>query len=201
MKKIILASNNKHKIEEIKDLLKGYKIYSLADINFQEDIEETAETFEGNALLKAKAILNFAKNLDYDYILADDSGLCVEALGGAPGVYSARYAGEHDDEANRQKLLDKLQNKSNRFAQFVCCLCLMEKNGNYQFFVGKTDGEILKEYRGDTSFCYDCLFFSKDLQKTFGEASSVEKNSVSHRARALEQLKEKLYFTNKEQVN
>ncbi|MBO4412423.1 MAG: non-canonical purine NTP pyrophosphatase, partial [Clostridia bacterium] len=105
------------------------------------------------------------------------------------------------DEANRQKLLDRLKNKDNRFAQFVCCLCLMEKDGTYQFFVGKTDGKILREYMGDTSFGYDCLFFSKDLQKTFGQASSAEKNSVSHRARALEKLKEKLESKNKEQVD
>ncbi|MBO4412829.1 MAG: non-canonical purine NTP pyrophosphatase, partial [Clostridia bacterium] len=107
MKKIILASNNKHKIEEIKAILKDFEVYSLNDINFYEDIQETGKTFEDNALIKAEAILNFAKNLEYDYILADDSGLCVDALNGEPGVFSARYYGDHNEQANRQKILDR----------------------------------------------------------------------------------------------
>ena len=170
MKKIILASNNAHKIEEIKCILKNFEILSLNDIGYYDDIVEDANTFEGNALLKAKAILNFAKDLDYDYILADDSGLCVNALGGDPGVMSARYAGEHgNNDANRNKLLENLKDKSDRTAYFCCCMCLMDKNGKYEFFVGKTEGEILKQNTGDTSFCYDCLFFSKDLKKAFEE--------------------------------
>ncbi len=193
MKKIILASNNKHKIEEIKAVLNCFEILSLKDIGFCDDIVEDANTFEGNALIKAKTILNFARNLEFDYILSDDSGLYVNALGGEPGVHSARYAGEHgNDDANRNKLLENLKNKNDRSAYFCCCLCLMNKDGNHEFFIGKTDGEILKENAGDTSFCYDCLFFSKDLKKSFGECSLEEKNSVSHRARALEKLKEKI---------
>ena len=193
MKKIILASNNKHKIKEIKEVLCDYEILSLNDIEYFDDIVEDADTFEGNSLLKAKAVFDFAKDIDYDYILADDSGLCVNALNGEPGVFSARYAGGHgDNEANRQKLLKNLEGKEDRSAYFICCMCLMNKKGEHEFFIGKTEGEILKEYRGDTSFGYDCLFFSKDLQKSFGEAKLEDKNCVSHRARALLKLKEKI---------
>ena len=124
-----------------------------------------------------------------DYIvLADDSGLCVDALNGEPGVYSARYAGGHgNNQANRDKLLSNLEGKD-RSAYFCCTIVVMYPDGTYKVFEGKTYGKITTEELGDKSFGYDCIFYSNDLNKTFGEASEEEKNSVSHRARALNQL-------------
>ena len=162
---------------------------TLKDVGFFDDIDETGETFEENALIKAKAVNQFlkSKNLKY-YVMADDSGLCVEALGGAPGVYSARYAGEHNDEANRAKLKNELLGKENRQAKFMTCLAFMKPNGEYITCIGETKGEILPKEQGSLEFCYDPLFYSYDLKKSFGEATEDEKNSVSHRGRAVQNL-------------
>ena len=190
MKKIVLASNNKHKIEEIKAIFKGYEILSMKDIGYLEDIVEDGNTFEENALIKAKTISKYLKekNMEYD-VLADDSGLCCEALDGAPGIFSARYAGEHgNNKANRDKLLKELKDK-NKNSYFLCSLVLYKTDDTYLTAEGKTYGSIIDEERGDTSFGYDCIFLSDDLGKTFGEATSEEKNKVSHRYRALVELK------------
>lgn len=193
---MVLASSNKHKIQEIGDMFsqnsstKGIKLLSLKEIGFDADIEETGETFLENSLIKATAIHKFlkSKNLDY-FVLADDSGLSVDALNGEPGVYSARYAGEHgDNESNRAKLLNKLGDKTNRKAKFVCMLVLMKPNGKWVSCVGETFGEITFKEMGNREFCYDCLFYSNDLKKTFGESTEEEKNSVSHRGRAVQKL-------------
>lgn len=192
MKTIIIASNNQHKLKEFQTMLKGQKILSLNDIGFTEDIDETGNTFEENATIKVQAILEFLnqKHQKYDFIIADDSGLCVPALGGAPGVYSARYAGGHgNDQANRDKLQIELNGKD-RYAYFICCIVLYNAKGKYYTFEGKTEGEISLEERGSKAFGYDCIFFSHDLQKTFGEATEEEKNSVSHRGRAIEKMKQ-----------
>lgn len=190
METIVLASNNAHKVKEIKELLNNYNILTLNDIEYFEEIEETGETFEENALIKAKTIHNYLKEKGLEYsVIADDSGLCVEALNGMPGVYSARYSGTHgDDQANRDKLQKELENKNSRDAYFVCDIVLYKPNGEYKVFTGKTYGEITHEELGCKDFGYDCIFYSKDLQKTFGEASQQEKNSVSHRGRALKKL-------------
>ena len=197
---VVLASTNKHKIQEIGEMFsqneatKNIKLLSLKDINFLDEIEETGETFLENSLLKARAVNAFLKekNLNY-YVLADDSGLSVDVLGGAPGVYSARFAGEHgDNQKNRDKLLFELKDKKNRSAKFVCTLVLMNFEGKYIFAVGETFGKITDREIGDTSFCYDCLFLSNDLKKTFGEATEEEKNSVSHRGRAVAKLIEEI---------
>ena len=193
---IVLASSNKHKIQEIGDMFstnqatKDIKILSLRDIEFFGDIEETGETFLENSLIKAKAINEYLKSKNLNYmVLADDSGLAVDALDGAPGVYSARFAGEHgDNEANRVKLLKELENKGDRSAKFVCTLVLMQPNGEYISCVGETFGRITHEEIGNREFCYDCLFYSNDLKKTFGESTEEEKNSVSHRGRAVQKL-------------
>lgn len=193
---MVLATSNKHKIQEIGDMFsknkatKNIKILSLKDIGFEGDIEETGETFLENALIKANAIHQFLKTKNFDYyVLADDSGLSVDALNGAPGVYSARYAGEDVDyQRNRDKLLKELENKSDRTAKFVCTLVLMKPNGEYIFCVGETFGTITQKEIGNTEFCYDCLFYSHDLKKTFGESTEEEKNSVSHRGRAVNLL-------------
>ena len=191
MKKLIIASNNKHKIKEFKEMFNEYEVMALEDIGYFDDIEENGETFLDNALIKARAVIDFLnkKGITAE-VIADDSGLCVEALNGEPGVYSARYAGEHGKtEENRQKLLRNLENVNNRNAFFCCCLVKMDSEGNYVFAEGKTYGKIIDEYRGKTDFGYDCIFYSNDLNKTFGEASDEEKNSVSHRGRAIRELR------------
>ena len=193
MKKIVLASNNKHKVKEIKEILKNVEILTLNDIEYYEQIAETGATYLENALIKARTISEYlkSKNLDYD-VLADDSGLCCVALNGAPGVYSARYAGEpSDSKANRDKLINELEAKE-KTAYFNCTLVLYHNNDTYEYTEGKTYGKIINEEIGDTSFGYDCIFMSDDLGKTFGEATDEEKNKVSHRYRALEQIEELL---------
>ena len=188
MKTIVVASNNEHKIKEIKEIIKNVKILTLKDINYFDDIEETGNTFLENALIKAKTVSEFLKEkgLEYD-VLSDDSGLCCEALNLAPGIYSARYAGDHDIVKNRKKLIKELNGKDKR-AFFNCVIVLYHINGDYIYKDGKTYGKIIEEERGDTSFGYDPIFYSDELNKTFGEATSDEKNSVSHRKRALEQI-------------
>ena len=189
MKKIVLASNNKHKVKEIKEILSDYDILTLNDISFYDDIVEDGETFLDNALIKAKAISKYIreKGLNYD-VIADDSGLCCNGLDGAPGVYSARYAGNHDDKANRNKIIEELKDKD-KSAYFVCCMVLYHPDDTYSSYEGTTSGVIISEERGKTDFGYDCIFLSDDLGVTFGEASDEDKNNVSHRKRALEKLK------------
>lgn len=193
MEKIILASNNSHKIKEFSQIFTDKQILSLSDIGYFEDIEETGDTFLENALIKAKTISTWLKQKNITAsVVADDSGLCVEALDGAPGVYSARYAGTHGNSAeNRKKLLDELKEKTNRKAHFLCTLVEFFPDGTYIAADGRTFGQITYEEFGDKSFGYDCLFLSDDLKKTFGQASSEEKNAVSHRNRAILQLIEK----------
>ena len=197
MEKIVLASANKHKIKEFNEILgNDFKILSLKDIGFDREIEETGTTLIQNAKLKATAVREFLKQNGQDYpVIADDSGLFVHLLGGKPGVYSARYSGDHNDQANRDKVLEELENKLDRTANFECVICYMSKK-DMKLFIGRTYGEITTEEIGDTSFGYDCIFYSADLEKTFGEATEEEKNSVSHRARAAQQLKKWLTPTN-----
>ncbi len=190
MKKIVFASNNAHKLKEVRAILSGFEVLSLRDIGFICDVEENGATLEANAKIKAYAIKEFCDKNELDYaIFSDDSGLFVNALGGEPGVFSARYAGSHDDEANRQKLLANLANKQDKTAYFECVICYV-CGENEHVFSGKTFGKILPEYQGDTSFGYDCVFWSDDLEKSFGEATEAEKDAVSHRGRAVELLKE-----------
>lgn len=191
MKKIVLASNNKHKIKEFKEILKTVEILTLNDIGFNEEIEETGKSFLENALIKAQTISKYlkSKGLDYD-VISDDSGICSIALDGAPGIYSARYAGIHgDSKANRDKLINDLQGKD-KTAYFTCTIVLYHIDGTYDYKEGRTYGKIIDEELGDTSFGYDSIFLSDDLGKTFGQATNEEKNKVSHRFRALEQIKE-----------
>ena len=188
---IVVASNNKNKLREIREILgdKFENIYSLSDLNIECDAEETAETFEGNALIKAKAVAELAKMP----ALSDDSGVCVEYLGGAPGVHSARYSGVHgNDEANIDTLLKNLENADNRRASFVSSVVLYYPSGETVTGRGETFGEILFERDGNCGFGYDPIFYSYELQKSFGKATEAEKNSVSHRAKALKDLLSKL---------
>lgn len=189
LKKIIVATGNRHKLCEIRGIFSEAEVVSASEAGFDEDTPETGETFEENALIKARAA---AKALNLP-ALADDSGLCVDALNGAPGIYSARYSGEHgNDKANREKLLSELLNIENRRARFRCAVALCFPCGEEINATGETCGEILREERGGNGFGYDSLFFSDDLKKSFAEASAEEKNAVSHRARALCALKEKI---------
>lgn len=192
MERLVLASNNKNKIREFREIFKDREILSLNDIGYFDEIEETGETFLENALIKASSISKYLKNKNIFFdVIADDSGLCVESLNGEPGVYSARYAGIHgDDTRNRQKLLNELKDKENRKAYFVCNIVLYKPDDTYINVEGRTYGTIADKERGSKTFGYDCLFLSDDLHKTFGEATSLEKNKVSHRARALEKLLE-----------
>ena len=189
MKKLIVATGNAGKLREIRELLAGkYEVIGMKEAGFSEEIEETGLTFRENALIKAKAV---SEALGAD-ALADDSGLCVEALGGAPGVFSARYAAHGDDKANRDKLLRVMRGEPNRRAKFVSAVVLCRTDGTYLACEGETRGKILREERGENGFGYDCIFESDDLKKSFGTATEEEKNAVSHRARALAALLKQL---------
>ena len=190
---IVLASSNKHKIEEIKNMLCGWNVVGLDEIGFEGEIDENGETFFENASIKAKAVYEYLKQKNIRAIVvADDSGLCVDALGGAPGVHSARYAGDHNFEAARAKLLRELEGAENRNAHFECTIVMIDENGNQKSFNGRVYGEILKEERGSKEFGFNCLFYSPELKKAFGEATIEERACVSHRARAVVQLKKYL---------
>ena len=189
--KLLIASNNKHKVAEIKKILSGKfdEIYSLAECGIDADPKETASDFLGNARIKAREI---ARHTDLA-VVADDSGLEVEALDGAPGVYSARYAGEPcSDERNNDKLLREMATITDRRARFVTCMVLRFPSGREMVGVGEVKGEILTERKGRNGFGYDPLFYSYELGKSFGEATDDEKNAVSHRARALSDLMRQL---------
>ena len=187
-KRIVLASGNSHKIKEISDMLPDYEIVGYKQLGFDFEIEEDGTTFYENALIKAKTVSD-ALNLP---ALADDSGICVDVLDGKPGIYSARYAGDGIDEHNNQLLLKNMQGQTNRKAKFVCCMVLYSPDGKIITATGETHGQILDKCYGENGFGYDPLFFSDDLQKCLGVASSEEKNTISHRYRAIKQLKEKL---------
>lgn len=198
MKKIVLATANPHKLQEMKELLEGLDIISLSDIGFNADIAETGRTTGENAKIKALTVLKFCKEHKFDYgVLADDSGLFVNSLHGEPGIYSARYAASHNEPANRKKLLERLGDSTDRTAYFECSMCYADRE-TVRLFVGRTYGTITKTEIGKTDFGYDCLFYSSDLKMTFGEATEEEKNSVSHRSRAIEKFK---HFLNKSNPN
>lgn len=186
MMKLVFATNNAHKLEEVSAMLgDAFELLSLNDIDCHTDIPETADTLEGNARLKASFIYrNYGMNC-----FADDTGLEVEALGGAPGVYSARYAGGegHDSEANMRKLLAKLKGKDNRKARFRTAISLI-LDGKEYLFEGIVNGEITTEKRGDSGFGYDPVFRPDGYEQTFAELGHEIKNQISHRARAVQKL-------------
>ncbi len=198
--KIVLASRNKHKIWELQALLQEYipqiEILSLDDVGFEGDIVENGNDFYENAFIKAKAVAQLG------YIgVGDDSGLEVRALGGAPGIYSARYAGEHgNDEANNRLLLKNLQGVKDRYAEFVCTIaCVFPEDINKPYFYrGATAGEIIDDYRGDGGFGYDPIFYYPPMGRTFAQLTAEEKNSVSHRGKAIELFAKGLKTSNEE---
>ena len=185
-KKFVFATNNAHKLDEVRQMLgKNIEIKGLKDIGCTEDIEENGQTLEENALIKARYV---SKHYHCD-CFADDTGLEVEALDGAPGVHSARYAGGqgHDSEANICKLLRELEGKDNRKAQFRTVFALIV-NGKEHLFKGIVKGEIIEEKRGTEGFGYDPVFVPEGHTLTFAEMGNEQKNAISHRARAAEKL-------------
>ena len=183
--KLVFASNNKNKIKEIQLLVPStIQILSLEDIGCTEEIPETADTIEGNSILKANYV---TEKYGYD-CFADDSGLEVDALNGEPGVFSARYAGElKNDDNNMNKLLSNLKDKTNRKANFKTVICLNYK-GKQDLFTGIINGKIIDEKIGDNGFGYDPIFVANDYTKTFAELSIEEKSNISHRGIAVKQL-------------
>lgn len=185
MKTLVFATNNKHKLDEVKNITSGqFSIVSLEDIGCRDDIPETSDTMEGNALQKARYI---KENYGYD-CFADDSGLEVETLDNAPGIYSARYAGpQRDSEDNMNKLLDELKDKDNRKARFRTVIALTLE-GNEYIFEGIVPGIITKDKRGKNGFGYDPIFMPEEYDQTFAEMGDTLKNTISHRARAVKKL-------------
>lgn len=192
---IIVASGNSHKIEEISNILSNdkIKVVSIYDkVESYEAPEEDGETFNDNAFIKAEHIHKIFKD---SYVLSDDSGLMVDYLDGAPGVHSARYAGDaHDDLENNKLLLRNLKDVSleERTAQFVSVLCLIEPSGKSNYFKGTVNGKIMFEAKGHNGFGYDPYFKPDGYEKTFAEMTGEEKNKISHRRRALDKLNEYL---------
>ena len=187
MKQLVFATNNQHKLQEVQDMLKNsYRILSLKEINCEEDIPETAETLEGNALLKARFV---KEKYGFD-CFADDTGLEVKALNNAPGVYSARYAGEDKDaKANIRKVLDELKDKEDTSACFKTVIALIQNNKEY-LFEGIVNGKIIREEKGNAGFGYDPVFVPEGYNQTFAELGVDIKNKISHRAKAVNKLKD-----------
>ena len=188
--KIIAATKNKNKLREFGDILNGFEIISQEDAGVDIDVEETGTTFEENSMLKAKAIFD-ATGIT---AIADDSGLCVDVLGGEPGVYSARYGGEgYDDSGRVQLLLKNMQNvpDDKRTARFVCAITLVGADGVITAR-GECEGKIDYEPKGENGFGYDPVFFVEKYGKTMAEVSPEEKNAISHRGKALKIFAQKL---------
>ncbi len=181
MQEIVFATNNSHKLEEIRRIAGDrFRILSLADINCHDDIPETADTLEGNARQKARYV---KEKYGYD-CFADDTGLMVDALGGAPGVFSARYAGPgHDSKANMDLLLRNLDGVTERSARFVTVICLI-LNGEERIFEGRVEGEILTAPQGEAGFGYDPVFKPAEADRSFALMTPDGKNAISHRGRA-----------------
>ena len=194
--KIVVATKNAHKVKELSEMLAldGLSLVTLSDMGFTGEIEENGSTFAENALIKART----AARLYGLPALADDSGLCVDALDGEPGIYSARYAstdGENaSDAANVEKLLEKLKSipSGERTARFVCAIALVTPDGSEKVVTGACEGVITSEVRGKGGFGYDPVFYYVPYCKTFGEATEEEKNKVSHRANAVRLIREEL---------
>lgn len=184
--RLVVASGNAHKLREIAEIFTEFEVLSQKQMGFDGEVEETGKTFVENALIKARAACKALGCVT----LADDSGLCVEALGGAPGIYSARYCGRHGSDAeNRATLLQNMQGVTNRRAYFHSAIALVYPDGRELFAEGKTQGRILEKEDGTGGFGYDPLFFSDDLKKSFGRATAEEKNAISHRFRALQTMR------------
>ena len=192
--KLLIASNNAHKVREIEEILAGYfeEMVTMREAGLDIDVVEDGATFRENAVKKAMEIL---EKSGFDAALADDTGLCVDALGGAPGVYSARYAGEgHNTDANNALLMENMRDvpDEDRTCRFVCCVALARKGLPVLVAEGKAEGMLLRSPAGENGFGYDPYFFYPPLGKSFAELTAEEKNSVSHRRNALDALRRAL---------
>ncbi len=192
--KLLIASNNTHKVREIREILSGYfdEMVTMREAGLAIDVVEDGATFQDNAVKKATEIL---EKSGFDAALADDSGLCVDALGGAPGVYSARYAGEgHNDAANNAKLMADMRDvpDGERTCRFVSCVALARKDMPVLVAQGTAEGTLLRSAAGENGFGYDPYFFYPPLQKSFAQLTAQEKNSVSHRRASLDALRQAL---------
>lgn len=192
MKQVVIATKNKGKAKDFEALFGplGYEVVTMFEVAPEMEIEETGTTFEENAILKAEALANELGTI----VIADDSGLEVDALNGEPGVYSARYAGDHDDEANMKKLLENLQGVEDdrRTARFCCCIAIAGPEFATTTVFGTCEGVIAHEKRGTNGFGYDPIFFVPSLNRMMAELSPEEKGSISHRGNAIRKLKEQL---------
>ena len=198
--KLLLATNNAHKAREIKEILKDSfaEIMTMREAGVELEVEEDGTTFRENALKKAEETLAYTGDR-FDAVLADDSGLCVDALNGAPGVYSARFSEAHNDAANNQQLIALLKDVpfEQRSARFCCCIALARRGLEPIVVQGEVEGTILFESRGENGFGYDPYFWYEPFGKSFAELSADEKNAVSHRKRALMLLREALDVENR----
>ncbi len=185
LKRIIVATNNEHKIFEIKNILSPYgvEVLSLKDANIVSNPEENGTTFHENAFIKANAVKQFTNEV----VLSDDSGLCVHALNGFPGTHSSRFMEDHPYKDKWKYINDTLKDYEDKSAHFECDLCILNLEDKPLYFEGKVDGTIVQP-KGESGFGYDPIFYVEEKKKTFGEMSSDEKNSLSHRARALEKF-------------
>ena len=190
MKTVVIATNNKNKVREFKSILDNpnLEFKTLKEIGYDKEIEENGNTFEENAIIKAMTVAN-----DLNVIaISDDSGLCVDALGGAPGIYSARYAGTHNDEDNNALLIKNLKGIENRNAHYECAICIAYPNGDYITEIGTVSGIIIDDRRGNGGFGYDPYFYIPEFGKTFAEVPLEKKNTISHRNKALMKIKDRI---------
>lgn len=187
MNEIIVASNNKGKINDFKAIFPKANVIGISEIDPDFDVDETGTTFEENAVLKAESA---SKQLN-KIVIADDSGLSVKALNGEPGIYSARYAGEQkNDQDNINKLLNNLKGVEDRAAEFVCAIAVREPGKDTLAYIGKAQGEIIDEQRGENGFGYDPIFFVPSLDRTMAELTAAEKSAISHRGNAIKLMNE-----------
>lgn len=187
MKEIFIATSNPNKVREFKEMLepRGYTVKSLLDMEEEIQIIEDGTTFEENAYKKAKCVYDVL----HQEVISDDSGLCIDALGGKPGVYSARFLGEDTPYlAKNTYLIEEMKDEKNRKAQFVCVICHMKKDGSYQLYRGECDGEIVQRIEGEKGFGYDPIFYFPEFKTTLANISECEKNEVSHRGKALAKM-------------
>lgn len=195
MKEIMIATGNAHKVEEFKRMLAplGFVVKSLADLPEPLEIEETGTTFEENAVIKAQAIYDLLQIP----VIADDSGLAVNAMNGEPGVYSARFLGyETSYDIKNQYIIDQCKEAADKGAQYICAIAYVKADGNHVVFTGTVEGEIYDHIEGENGFGYDPIFYYPPFHKTLASVSDEEKNAVSHRGNALRQLL--AYFTQEE---
>ncbi len=192
-KRVVVATGNPGKVREFSRAFEqaDFEFRTQKDVGFLEDVDENGKTFAENARIKAVAVFNYLRSRGISAtVIADDSGLEVKALGGAPGIHSARFAGEHGNSlANNEKLLFELKGAKDRSARFVTALCVIDEKGSERYAEGECRGKILEAFRGTEGFGYDPLFVPEGHERTFAEMSLEEKQSLSHRGRAIENLK------------